>query len=73
MDRAGRDVSVAREGRLWNPYVAGIVLGLVLLASFVVMGQGLGASGGIARVLTYAVSRVAPDWVAANANLGPLA
>ena len=28
-----------------NPYLAGIGLGLVLLASFVVMGRGLGASG----------------------------
>jgi len=26
----------------WNPYVAGLGLGLVLLASFVVMGRGLG-------------------------------
>jgi uncharacterized membrane protein YedE/YeeE len=33
-----------------NPYLAGILLGLVLLASFVVLGTGLGASGGIARI-----------------------
>jgi len=33
-----------------NPYLAGILLGLVLLASFVILGAGLGASGGIARV-----------------------
>lgn len=33
-----------------NPYLAGILLGLVLLASFVVLGAGLGASGGIARI-----------------------
>ena len=29
----------------WNPYIAGIGLGLVLLAAFVIMGRGLGASG----------------------------
>ena len=29
----------------WNPYVSGIGLGLVLLAAFVVMGRGIGASG----------------------------
>jgi uncharacterized membrane protein YedE/YeeE len=28
-----------------NPYLAGVGLGLVLLAAFVVMGRGLGASG----------------------------
>ncbi len=33
-----------------NPYLAGVLLGLVLLASFVTLGAGLGASGGIARV-----------------------
>lgn len=33
-----------------NPYLAGILLGLVLLASFLVLGAGLGASAGIARI-----------------------
>lgn len=33
-----------------NPYLAGILLGLVLLGSFVTLGAGLGASGGIARI-----------------------
>lgn len=33
-----------------NPYLAGVLLGLVLLASYVTLGAGLGASAGIARV-----------------------
>ena len=33
-----------------NPYLVGILLGLVLLASFAILGAGLGASGGIARI-----------------------
>jgi len=33
-----------------NPYAAGVCLGLVLLVSFLVLGAGLGASGGIARI-----------------------
>lgn len=57
-------------GKLWNPYVAGFALGLVLLASFVIMGQGLGASGGIARLLTTALYVCAPDWVSSNRHLG---
>lgn len=32
-----------------NPYLAGVLLGFTLLASFIVLGAGLGASGGIAR------------------------
>ena len=30
-----------------NPYLAGILLGLVLLAAMYLSGRGLGASGGI--------------------------
>jgi len=37
-----------------NPYWAGVLLGLVLLASFVLLGTGLGASSGIARIGAYA-------------------
>jgi uncharacterized protein len=33
-----------------DPYVAGVALGLVLLASFVLAGRGLGASGAFTRV-----------------------
>ena len=33
-----------------NPYLAGLCLGLVLLTSFVVLGVGLGASAGLARL-----------------------
>jgi hypothetical protein len=50
----------------WNPYVAGVGLGLVLLASFVVMGRGLGASGAFASVITTVLNAVAPAHVAAN-------
>ena len=32
-----------------NPYLAGFFLGLTLLASFLVLGPGLGASGALAR------------------------
>lgn len=49
-----------------NPYVAGIGLGLVLLAAFVVMGRGLGASGAFATTAAGTVAAVAPD--TANAN-----
>ena len=49
-----------------NPYVAGCGLGLVVLACFVVSGQGLGASGAFANVAAGIVAAVAPETAAAN-------
>src|SRR5206468_11378754 len=39
-----------------NPYLAGVALGLVLLAAFVIMGRGLGASGAFASTAAGVVS-----------------
>lgn len=44
----------------WNPYVAGVGLGLVLLGAFVFAGRGLGASGAFASVTAAGVETVAP-------------
>ncbi|MBM4355138.1 MAG: hypothetical protein FJ109_15375 [Deltaproteobacteria bacterium] len=57
-------------GRLWNPYVAGLALGLVLLAAFLVLGHGIGASGAAARLGTTAMHAVAPEHTAANPAMG---
>jgi uncharacterized membrane protein YedE/YeeE len=56
-----------------NPYLAGIGLGLVLLAAFVVMGRGLGASGAFTATLAWAGQLVVPEAVKANAFLAPYA
>ncbi len=34
----------------WNPIIAGVILGTVLFVSFMVAGQGIGASGAFARI-----------------------
>ena len=49
-----------------NPYVAGIGLGLVLLATFVIMGRGLGASGAFTSAVAVGVDAVAPEHARAN-------
>lgn len=51
----------------WNPYVAGIALGLVLLATFYITGAGLGASGAVARTAAVAAHAVAPEAIEQNA------
>jgi uncharacterized protein len=50
----------------WNPYVAGIALGLVLLLTFYLMGTGLGASGAVARTSAVIAHGVAPTAVEHN-------
>lgn len=62
-----------RQEIFWNPYVAGIALGLVLLAAFLVAGHGLGASGAANRAGVTIAEIVAPGHVASNPNLASLA
>ncbi len=50
----------------WNPYVAGIGLGLVLLLAYVIMGRGLGASGAFSTVVSAGVAKVAPQHASQN-------
>ena len=52
--------------RFWNPYIAGIALGAVLLSAFLVMGHGLGASGAATRIGNFVATqdaKVLDDWL----------
>ena len=56
------DATAARTPQAyWNPYLAGFGLGLVLLAAFVVMGRGLGASGAFSSMVAAAAQFVTPE------------
>ena len=43
-----------------NPYVGGVLLGLVLIMAFWISGRGLGASGASKSVVVTAVKTIAP-------------
>jgi uncharacterized membrane protein YedE/YeeE len=59
----------ARAPRAYaDPYVAGLALGLVLLAAFVIMGRGLGASGAFTSSAAGTVAAIDP----ARAQASPL-
>uniref|UniRef100_A0A832MLN1 Sulphur transport domain-containing protein n=1 Tax=Eiseniibacteriota bacterium TaxID=2212470 RepID=A0A832MLN1_UNCEI len=59
--------AAAREPAAYaDPYVAGVGLGLVLLAAYVLMGRGLGASGAVSSVVSWAVGLAAPAHAQAN-------
>jgi uncharacterized membrane protein YedE/YeeE len=63
-----------------NPYLAGILLGIVLFLAFFITGSGLGASGGLNRMLVYFENMIAPEHInqvpyllkMAGGNLNPL-
>ena len=43
-----------------NPYFGGVLLGLLLLATFYISGRGLGATGAVKTTIVTAVDKVAP-------------
>lgn len=61
--------AAAARGRFMNPYLAGFGLGLVLLAAFLIMGRGLGATAASGSVVAWLAGLVNPEWTAANPAL----
>lgn len=66
-------MNVNRSEVFWNPYLAGIALGLVLLTAFLVAGHGLGASGAANRAGVAVAEVFIPGHVQNNPNLASLA
>jgi uncharacterized membrane protein YedE/YeeE len=51
-----------KRNKYMNPYLGGVLLGLVLLAANFIAGRGLGASGAIKSVVITSVQSVAPGY-----------
>lgn len=49
-----------------NPYLAGFMLGMVLLATYAVTGRGLGATAGFAALATWLAGTVSPAHLQAS-------
>ena len=47
----------------WNPYLGGVLLGIVLFSSFFLSGNGLGASGGLSRYVAFIEDLIAPGHI----------
>lgn len=54
----------------WNPLAAGILLGIVLLSTFLITGHGLGATGFTTRLTAWLGMYIAPAATHANDYLG---
>ena len=67
-------VSAGRTERPWsNPYVAGVILGVVLFLAYLLTSHGLGASGGLQRAIAWLIDLVSPDHVDASPYLAEYA
>lgn len=47
----------------WHPYLGGLLLGIVLFMSFFLTGNGLGASGGLNRIVVYVEDKIVPEHI----------
>lgn len=56
-----------------HPYLAGILLGGVLFLSFFLTGNGLGASGGMNRIIVFFEAAIVPQHVNQSAYLASMA
>ena len=52
--------AVAPSRPYWNPYLCGVLIGLVLIVSYTVLGTGVGASSGPARLGAQLEQWIAP-------------
>ena len=65
-EQVWRPAQASPAAAYMNPYVAGVGLGLVLLASFVIMGRGLGATGAFSSFIAWVAQMISPEHVDAN-------
>jgi hypothetical protein len=61
------EMTEIKKTKYFNPYLGGVLLGLVLLSANFIAGRGLGASGAIKSVVVTTMTAVAP---ASSANSG---
>jgi uncharacterized membrane protein YedE/YeeE len=66
--QAGRAPTDAASppARYWNPYLVGVLLGLVLLATYAIAGRGLGATAAFSALDAWIVGGFSPEHVQSN-------
>ena len=62
--------AVNTQPKYINPYLGGVLLGLLILATVFVTGRGLGASGAIKSAVVTTSNTVAPSATQSNAYMG---
>ena len=60
-----------RKNKYMNSYVAGFLMGLLIIAAYYFAGEGLGSSGGFRDVAFGAIDTVAPEYAKSNSFVAP--
>jgi uncharacterized membrane protein YedE/YeeE len=64
LEETPKEATETQEARGYiDPYLAGILLGVVLFSAFFLTGSGLGASGGLNRLLVFVEDLIAPGHI----------
>ena len=58
---------IPKSKKYMNPYLGGVLLGLVLLSAYFFAGEGLGSSGAFKTGIAATISTIAPSHAASNA------
>jgi uncharacterized protein len=66
-------ISSPATPRYWNQYLAGTALGTLLFLSFLITGNGLGASGGLQRITSFFSALVSEAHVNAHPYVAAMA
>jgi uncharacterized membrane protein YedE/YeeE len=53
---------IMKNNRFWSPYIAGAGLGLTLLATFIIVGWGLGASSAFSLLTGVGLGKLSPTY-----------
>jgi hypothetical protein len=63
----GRSAEEPKPARYWNPYLVGLLLGVVLLTTYAITGRGLGASAAFSSIAAAIAGMFSFEHVQANA------
>ncbi|WP_394707600.1 YeeE/YedE thiosulfate transporter family protein [uncultured Draconibacterium sp.] len=62
--------TITDQPKYINPYLGGVLLGLLILATVYITGRGLGASGAIKSTVVTTSNTIAPSATKANSYMG---
>ena len=64
-----KDKAVINQPKYINPYLGGVLLGLLILATVYITGRGLGASGAIKSAVVTTANQISPERTGHNAYM----